>query len=103
MTSPLGNVWRKAAADLGLRVTAPFVLSTPNGEFLFDVLVHDFGSERGMLLMERWSDEKAQAAKLLGYGFSCLGAGTYDRNGFIDVLQDWGWFGSSPIPAWLEA
>jgi len=103
MTTALGKVWHQAGADLGLRVTAPFVLSTPNGEFLFDVLVHDFGSEQGMLLMESWSDEKAQAARLLGYGFSCLGAGAYDRSGFINVLQDWGWSGSSTAPAWLEA
>jgi hypothetical protein len=101
MASALGNVWQEAGADLGIQVTAPFQIATADGEFSFDALVHDFGSELGMLLFETWSDEKARVAKMLGYGYCCLGAGKYDRAETIATLQDWGWSGSSPAPTWL--
>ena len=103
MTSHLGREWLEAGAELGFRVTAPIVIVNPLCKsYNFDALVHEFGSSQGMLLMEQWDAEKAQVATELGYGFSCLSPGTYDRQGKIEVLQDWGWSAPSPKPIWLD-
>jgi len=102
MASDLGRVWVQAGADLGFRVSAPFALTTDAGRVLhYDAAVHDFGSKNGMLLMESWSKEKGDAAAHSGFGYSCMGAGAYDRQSTIEVLQDWGWSGSGPPPEWL--
>lgn len=98
----LGQMWLEAGADLGFRVTAPFTLMTRAGRsFIFDAVVHDFGSSRGMLLMEQWNAEKGKAAADHGYGYSCMNAGSYDRESTIEVLRDWGWSSSGKAPSWL--
>ena len=102
MKSHLGQSWVEAGADLGLRVTAPFVLTTEAGQSLpYDAVVHDFGSNRGMLLMEQWDVTKATAAAENGYGYSCMDAFQYERGSAIEVLRDWGWSGAGARPAWL--
>jgi len=102
MKSALGERWSVAGADLGIRVTAPFVLTTRSETDLqFDALVHDFGSSKGMLIMERWDRAKAEAAGERGFGYSCMGASAYDRASTIEVLRDWGWSSSESPPAWL--
>jgi hypothetical protein len=102
MLSPLSDFWREVSADLGIKVTTPFSLITASGKRLqFDALVHEFGSRLGMLLMERWDAAKAGAAAEMGYGYSCLSAGIYDRETVIEILQDWGWSRPSPAPEWL--
>jgi hypothetical protein len=103
MKSKLGEQWHEAGADLGFRVTEPFILSTSSGgQLAFDVLIHDFGSSQGMLLMEQWDSVKAKAASESGFGYSCMGGGSYERESIIEVLQDWGWSKSEPAPEWLS-
>ena len=102
MSSHLGQSWLEAGVDLGLRVVSPFVLTTELGESIsYDAVVCDFGSERGMLLMEKWDEAKARIATENGYGYSCMSAGQYQRSGTIEVLRDWGWSGAGAPPAWL--
>lgn len=102
MNSHLGQSWVEAGADLGLRIAAPFVLTTAAGQSLpFDVVIYDFGSTRGMLLMEQWDEMKARAATENGYGYSCMDAFQYERGSAIEVLRDWGWSGAETPPAWL--
>jgi hypothetical protein len=105
VVTALGETWLAASKDLGVRVTAPFVLETESGSrFNFDALVHDFGSAKGMVLMEKWDSAKADAAVAQGFGFSCLDAGAYDRESTIEVLIDWGWCGlKTAVPKWLNA
>jgi len=76
---------------LGIRVTAPFKLERDGTAYEFDALVHDFGSERGMLLFAEWDDTKARAATACGFGYSCMEPGLYDRAVAIEVMRDWGW------------
>lgn len=78
--------WREAASDLGIEVQA-----------LGDVLVPNFGSNVGMLCalrrtQEGW-EELRRDAEALGAGWSALGHSfvRYDREVFIDALNDWGW------------
>jgi hypothetical protein len=102
MISLLGQSWVEAGADLGFRVAAPFVLTTAVGQALpFDAVIYDFGSTRGMLLMEQWNETKAMAAAENGYGYSCMDAFQYERGSAIEVLRDWGWSGAETPPAWL--
>ena len=102
MKPTLGDNWLIAGTDLGIRVTAPFVLITTCGSsLLFEAAVHDFGSHKGMLLMERWDEAKAQAASEQGYGYSCMSGGAYERASTVEVLQDWGWSGVGTAPPWL--
>lgn len=102
MTMGLGQSWLEASADLGVRVTAPFELRTEAGEsYAYEAIVHDFGSVRGMLLMEKWDETKVRVAEEHGYGYSCMDAGPYDRDSTIEVLRDWGWSSSGVAPSWL--
>jgi hypothetical protein len=101
MKSDLGAKWLEAGRDLGIHVTAPFAVTSMGQSISFDALVHDFGSARGMLLMQQWDQRKADIASELGYGFSCLSADDlYDRETTIEVLKDWGWAGRGPKPSW---
>jgi hypothetical protein len=39
----LSEAWRRAERDLGIRVTAPFVLDHESSQYHYAALVHDFG------------------------------------------------------------
>lgn len=102
MNLHLGQSWVEAGEDLGLRVVAPFVLTTEAGQSLsYDAVVYDFGFKRGMVLMELWDESKAGVAAENGYGYSCMDASKYERESTIEVLRDWGWSGEGMPPAWL--
>jgi hypothetical protein len=101
MVSSLADEWIEAARDLGIRVVTSFVLSHDEISHHFDVLLPDFGGINGMVLMETFTDEKANAAMALGYGFSCLSGGRYHRESAIECLRDWTWTGDAERPNWL--
>jgi hypothetical protein len=105
MVSALAEMWLAAAKDLGFRVSAPFLLDVESGLPLeFDALVHDFGSDKGTVLMAKWDPEKADAVAAQGFGYSCMRARDYDREYVIEVLMDWGWCGpEAASPEWLRA
>jgi hypothetical protein len=103
----IADAWHTAVADLQLEVIAPYVAQTDKGEYEFIALIKNFGSEQGTLLClpEQWDDEGfAGVAEQLG--FYCSGIYPesycrYDRQHFIDTLNDWGWFGDqSKTPKW---
>lgn len=90
------RAWRAAADDLGIRVEV-------EGEV---VHVTEFGSPEGMLCALRDSQEGQlelrHTAEARGAGWSVLSLSyvQYDRDGFIDVLNDWGWCALGDPPAW---
>jgi hypothetical protein len=51
-----------------------------------------------------WEALRREAAARGGAGWSALGHPflRYDRAAFIKTLNDWGWFGDSPAPAWYQ-
>ena len=112
--SCLRAYWEEAAEDLGFHVRFAFELDLGAGVRMhIPVHLRGFGGPKGMLIIrdaeygksikDEWLEEAVQA----GYGFSVMSepvAGEeYDRDVFIEVLRDWGWYGpESDKPAWLD-
>jgi hypothetical protein len=100
--------WRKASADLGIEIIAPFELVLPFGQNLtVSALVKDFGLPNGMIVNADYSllRPHTKAIENAGYGYaSGLGKepNKYDRAQLIDVLKDWGWTGATERkPTWI--
>jgi hypothetical protein len=99
----ISNAWIQAAADLKIRVDAPFTLNTTSGEsILFEAHMLDFGGPKGLVVGNQES-EFGGARKANGYYYSNLYPGyrRYDRQLFMDTLNDWQWFGEKGAePTW---
>jgi hypothetical protein len=96
----LRRAWLKAADDLGIRVA----VQSGVAELPCAVLVEDFGASKGTLL---WPDEQVgrvrhDLATEEGFYWSFVGDSyeSYDRDFFIDTLNDLGWFGAGQPPHW---
>ncbi len=103
--------WRRAAAELGLRIEAPFVVQLRTGRLEARLLLRHFGARNGMLIVTDFSviEPFADEVVAVGYGYSTLSeprsADGYDKETFVEMLWDWGWFGpDDERPAWyIEA
>lgn len=92
--------WRRAAEDLGIRVTAPAELRDAAGApFLCEVWVRDFGSPAGAVVVSRRTERRLRPQlRVLGErAFLCVAGPKqprhYSREAFIAEVEDWGWFG----------
>ena len=98
------KVWQEAARELGFTFVPGFTLHDGTDTFTYLGLVEGFGSSRGMLVItEQDYDPHVRAAEKQGYGYSCMSEHTepYDRQTFVEVLNDWGWTGSQEHqPPW---
>jgi hypothetical protein len=93
LTEQLWQSWSAAAEDLGIAVE----------RLREGVVVREFGRPRGTLCAARQdSVELRQEAEQHGMFFSILGASylVYDRELFIDTLNDWGWHSTADPPSW---
>jgi hypothetical protein len=75
--------------------------------FNFIAWVKDFGSRQGTLVTtDAHESGSPEAAEEGGYYWSALypeSYSSYERNEFIDMLNDWGWFGSDEKkPSWYS-
>jgi len=102
--------WRQAAADLDIRVVAPFAVADSNGLAIRCVaFVADFGSPRGMLVRSPSapSDNDARYLEFSGAGVICSLArdtfGRYERHEWIDLLEGLRWYGAANPPSWYTA
>jgi RNAse (barnase) inhibitor barstar len=89
------QAWREAAADLGIRVVAPFAFITSDGEAIkAEAFVPEFGGPYGAIALSN-DLHPYRRIEFAGRFFSFLGNTyrSYDRQAFIDMLDDWGWFG----------
>jgi hypothetical protein len=111
MTEPseevaLSAAWEEAARDLGFRFTSGFVDTLSDGRRIrYAGLVDDFGAPKGALLaVYRRGHTLAEYPHSEGYFVSMLNPASYtryDRQFFIDTLNDFGWFGpDEQRPAW---
>ena len=93
--------WIEAAADLGIRVVAPFEFEASDGRrVLFEVFVVDFGSRTGAIIMSE-SSRDDEAVKGKWSSVCSEGYRTYDRQYFLETLDDWGWYGDkAKTPPW---
>jgi hypothetical protein len=97
--------WKAAAADLRIGFTSPFVVPFPDyrtHEYLG--LVHRFGGRVGTLITVLHEPSETGPHPTGEYFYrSILGPGytRYERQLFIDTLDDWQFFGpESERPAW---
>jgi hypothetical protein len=104
----LSLVWQIAASDLGIQVTAPFLVHTESGEsVVVAALVHHFGTAAGTLAGTQHDDfhQLSELAEQTGRYASFLALEsylTYDRQLFIDTLNEWGWYGQEAPPSWYS-
>jgi hypothetical protein len=100
------TAWQKAAGDLKIKIYAPFVLTTAdNKTIIFDLLIENFGNKLGTLISSIDNHIiEFDVAKKYGYYYSLLNPkaySTYEREHFIDTLNDWGYYGDqSKMPKW---
>ena len=105
MDEGISDAWRQAAAELGIRVVAPFklMLETDEAEW-FEAHILDFGGPMGTVAGNQDSGYGPnEPRKRLGYYASNLHPPyrIYARQLFIDTLDDWGWFGEpGKEPPW---
>jgi hypothetical protein len=99
----ISNAWIQAPTDLNIRVVAPFTLITTDGDsIVFEAYLLDFGGPKGLIVGNEGS-EFGGARKASGYCYSNLFSGyrRYNRQLFIDTLNDWRWFGEKGAePTW---
>lgn len=102
--------WKDAELDLGISVSGPVeVQITDRIAIRADMLVKNFGDRLGTIVVEDYSSIEAYlpAIRAAGYAWSNFGRPTrheqYDRDGIIDVLNDWGWSGPpGDAPSWYR-
>ena len=107
LSSILIKAWREAAQDLGIEIVVPYALTLKNGEQVHaDLLVKDFGPTLVVTdAVEETLRRLGDQLGIEGYGYSafCGEELVYDRELFINTLNDWGWTG--PVdrrPAWSK-
>ncbi len=99
---------REHTARLKLSVSIPFQIAVDERILVFPVLLRAFGAPKGMILVTRYEDVRPYTYRLgtLGYGYSCLSEPNLkhaeDDIALIEMLQEWGWYGTHPPPAWLS-
>lgn len=105
--STLIQAWQMAVQDLGIEIVVPFALTLKSGvRVQADLLVKDFGptlvaTEAAEETFRRLGDQIA--AEGYGYSMLCGEELSYDREHFIEILNDWGWTGpENRRPAWSK-
>ena len=103
------DAWRKAAADLGIRFSSPLAVTTRGRQIECIGFVHHFGRRVGTLISVHEQPSSLIDLVTSGrdddYFISVLGAGyaDYNRQLFIDTLDDWQFFGAdSERPSWYS-
>jgi hypothetical protein len=102
--------WSQAAADLQIRVDIPFTLVADEGEAeIYEGHVVDFGGPRGTVFgaikneHRKETDTIQDPRRNAGYYSADLSNSycRYNRQLFIDTLNDWKWFGKEvEQPPW---
>ena len=106
----IAKAWRRAANELCIEVIAPFFIELEDqSECEFIALIKGFGTSKGTLICSpEECDDLGYSYLAEDHGYHCSGLYAvyeeYDKDHFIDTLNDWGWFGDeSAIPSWYKA
>jgi len=99
--------WKDASSDLGFKFTSPYVVTLPNGSRCeYPGLVHQYGSRHGTLIaVLHEPSNNLPRPERNDYFWSSLGPGyaAYERQKFIDTLDDWQFFGpENERPFWYS-
>lgn len=99
--------WKEASKDLGIQIEIPFVIKTDNmSEIRFELLIKEFGSKNGTLIMT--TDDMSDFNKAEKFGFYCSALNPfhydiYKRERFVETLTDWGYYGQvENKPQWYD-
>jgi hypothetical protein len=96
------KAWKEAVEDLEIEIESPFYLKQSK----FPILVKNFGSNLGTIIIDM--DDIDTAEELFPEKFYWSGINPnsyceYNRDHFINTLEDWGWFGPvSKKPSWYS-
>lgn len=96
-TDAVRDAWKRAASDLGIEVESDPALGG------IVVIVRSFGRSPGTAILTPQSSAGARSlAEEHGYFVSVAFASyeNYDRELFVDTLNDWQWYGPSDPPEW---
>ncbi len=100
------EAWQSASEDLGIEIETNFVLNTEEGKVNYPVFVKNFGRKRGTIVARHELFLDFPMPKHKQYYISAVNAeiySNYNREYFIETLEDWGYFGSdSNKPIWYE-
>jgi hypothetical protein len=101
------KAWRKAAKDLELKIQSPFLLTLDDGQvYEYGLLIEDFGSDLGTLVLTTFETMDDDEPEKYGFHSSALNPSyysKYDRNEFIDTLNEWGYYGDTKsTPKWYS-
>ena len=101
------RAWLQAAQDLEIQIRAPFFIKKNGKTYSYLLLIQNFGNTKGTLI-ENINDMnlKEDILNKEGYHLSFLNPihyKKYNRQLFIDTLNDWRWFGSiDKKPKWCK-
>ena len=114
-SSNFARWWHLISATFGVRIIVPFSVQLPGGQRIdADVLLVDFGGQRGMLLVTDYEKVRAHGDEIVnaGYGVSVLSdpgdslkssLDVESIEGITDMLRDWGWAGApEDEPIWMR-
>jgi hypothetical protein len=98
------NSWKLAASDLNILIQAPFIVSINEKTTTFPVLIEHFGNKMGTVIFLKDDKLNLELIKALGYYYSIVNPNAYskyDRDFFIETLNDWGFYGDElNKPTW---
>ncbi len=101
------DAWHNAAIDLKLKIQSPVILKTHDSqEINFELLIEDFGTSLGTIVfsIDNYNSDDFSLAKQADYYCSAVNPDSYsvyERQHFIDTLNDWQYFGKeSEKPDW---
>jgi hypothetical protein len=102
---PMVEAWLEASKDLSIEVVHPFDLELHGRTCHYVALIKNFGAPKGTLILPLYYDfEDSELDTPDGYYASLLNPssyGHYNRQKFIETLNDWGYFGEkSACPPW---
>ncbi len=99
--------WQKAAEDLGIRFVHPYMFTAGGKKHRLTGLLPQFGGKKGALISSRKDAEESRKAAENSGDFFISGLNPYhydryNRELFIQTLNDWGWSAKGPPPEWFS-
>ncbi|MEA2695937.1 MAG: hypothetical protein QOI66_208 [Myxococcales bacterium] len=100
------KAWRTAVVDLGIRLESPFMVEHQGQIYWCSGWLPDFGSAAGTIITSPEAvDDILEVCEAAGYFTSALSPHyyeRYERERFVETLNDWGWYGDpTRPPSWF--
>ena len=100
------TAWQRASEDLGIDIKTNYLVNTEGGKVKYPVFVRSFGKKKGTIIAKYELFIDFPMPKHKDYHFSAVNVETYskyDREYFIETLEDWGYFGADfNKPIWYR-